>query len=83
MPSGGHRGGINERWFCSATGAANGPLTTEYEGLLRAAHVPVRSAIGCRNASSSPPGTQDGFELTGEKFENLISGEALMNLKPR
>src|ERR1051325_962145 len=30
---GGHRGGINERWFCSTTKAANGPLTTEYEGL--------------------------------------------------
>jgi len=30
---GGHRGGINERWFSSTTKAANGPLTTEYEGL--------------------------------------------------
>ena len=30
---GGHRGGINERWFASTTKAANGPLTPEHEGL--------------------------------------------------
>ena len=30
---GGHRGGINERWFSSTTKASNGPLTTEFEGL--------------------------------------------------
>jgi hypothetical protein len=30
---GGHRGGINERWFSSTTKAANGPSTTEHEGL--------------------------------------------------
>jgi hypothetical protein len=30
---GGHRGGINERWFSSTTKASNGPLTTEDEGL--------------------------------------------------
>lgn len=30
---GGERGGINERWFSSTTKAANGPLTTEFEGL--------------------------------------------------
>jgi len=30
---GGHRGGINERWFSSTTKAANGPHTTEHEGL--------------------------------------------------
>jgi hypothetical protein len=30
---GGHRGGINERWFSSTTKAANGPHTTEFEGL--------------------------------------------------
>ena len=28
---GGHRGGINERWFASTTKASNGPLTTEFE----------------------------------------------------
>lgn len=30
---GAHRGGINERWFASTTKAANGPDTTEFEGL--------------------------------------------------
>jgi hypothetical protein len=30
---GGERGGIDERWFASATPADNGPLTGEFEGL--------------------------------------------------
>src|ERR1700739_28923 len=30
---GGHRGGINERWFSSTTKASNGPATTPDEGL--------------------------------------------------
>src|SRR5271166_3373995 len=30
---GAHRGGIDERWLSSTTKAANGPLTTEDEGL--------------------------------------------------
>lgn len=30
---GAHRGGINERWFCSTTSASNGPGTPEDEGL--------------------------------------------------
>jgi hypothetical protein len=30
---GGHRGGIDERWFSSTTKAANGPFTAEDEGL--------------------------------------------------
>src|SRR5579864_9378940 len=30
---GGHRGGIDERWFSSTTKAANGPLTAQDEGL--------------------------------------------------
>ena len=30
---GGHRGGIDERWFASTTRAANGPLTAPDEGL--------------------------------------------------
>src|SRR5450432_4197264 len=29
---GGHRGGINERWFSSTTKASNGPATSEDEG---------------------------------------------------
>ncbi len=35
---GGHRGGIDERWFSSTTKAANGPLTAEDEGLSYIAH---------------------------------------------
>src|SRR5919109_1049507 len=30
---GAHRGGINERWFCSTTHASNGPGTPPDEGL--------------------------------------------------
>src|SRR5437016_12448951 len=30
---GGHRGGINERWFSSTTKASNGPLSGKDEGL--------------------------------------------------
>src|SRR5271169_6479564 len=30
---GGHRGGINERWFSSTIKASNGPATLEDEGL--------------------------------------------------
>src|ERR1041385_228683 len=30
---GGHRGGINERWFCSTTRASHGPGTPDDEGL--------------------------------------------------
>src|ERR1700679_3501868 len=30
---GGHRGGINERWFSSTKKASNGPATTPDEGL--------------------------------------------------
>src|SRR6185503_13157997 len=40
---GGHRGGIDERWFSSTTKAANGPLTGEDEGLSY-----VRSESGKR-----------------------------------
>src|SRR3954469_23397372 len=40
---GGHRGGINERWFSSTTHASNGPGTPEDEGLSY-----VRVADGAR-----------------------------------
>jgi len=40
---GGHRGGINERWFCSTTKASNGPATLPDEGLSY-----VRSGEGRR-----------------------------------
>jgi hypothetical protein len=35
---GGHRGGINERWFSSTTKASNGPATGEFEGLSFVRH---------------------------------------------
>ena len=35
---GGHRGGINERWFSSTTKASNGPLTGPDEGLSYVRH---------------------------------------------
>jgi hypothetical protein len=35
---GAHRGGIDERWFCSTTKADNGPLTTPDEGLSYAVY---------------------------------------------
>ena len=42
---GAHRGGINERWFCSTTHASNGPGTPDDEGLSY-----VRLADGTRVA---------------------------------
>src|ERR1700712_5370284 len=40
---GGHRGGINERWFSSTTKASNGPLALPDEGL---SYVRPRSTTG-------------------------------------
>src|SRR5436189_5350243 len=40
---GGHRGGINERWFSATTHASNGPGTPEDEGLSY-----VRASDGTR-----------------------------------
>ncbi len=40
---GAHRGGINERWFCSTTHASNGPGTPDDEGLSY-----VRATNGAR-----------------------------------
>ena len=52
---GGHRGGINERWFSSTTKAANGPLTSEFEGLSF-----VRAESGKRFL------LRDAMELAGD-----------------
>src|SRR5580658_1545112 len=52
---GAHRGGINERWFCSTTKASNGPHTTEFEGL---------SFI--RHANGSRVLFKDAIEVAGE-----------------
>ena len=52
---GGHRGGIDERWFSSTVKADNGPLTTDDEGLSYIAvseqeKVKLRDAIGLLGA---------------------------------
>jgi len=60
---GGHRGGINERWFSSTTKAANGPETTEFEGLSF-----VRTATGQRFL------LKDGVENGGD----LLLGAEVM-----
>src|ERR1700685_2828208 len=60
---GGHRGGINERWFSSTTKAANGPHTTEHEGLSF-----VRSQDGKRFL------LQAAMETAGD----LLLGSAVM-----
>lgn len=52
---GGHRGGINERWFASTTKAANGPETGEFEGLSF-----VRHANGSRFL------LKDAIEVAGD-----------------
>ncbi len=62
---GGNRGGIDERWFASTTKAANGPLTTEDEGL---------SSIIVENGQTSKVLLKDAIELAGEE----ILGAAVM-----
>ena len=54
---GGHRGGINERWFSSTTKAANGPETTPDEGL---------SYIHPKNGPGVP--LKDAVEEAGDLF---------------
>ena len=59
---GGHRGGINERWFSSTTNADNGPGTPADEGLSyvaarrrQALSVEGRGRGGGRSAASDRP----------------------------
>jgi hypothetical protein len=76
---GGHRGGINERWFSSTTKASNGPLTTVDEGLSY-----VHPASGKRfllkdaveTAGDSLLGTdvmqrENGWNLLCKFFDNM------------
>src|SRR5512137_904018 len=53
---GGHRGGIDERWFASTTKADNGPETLPDEGL---------SYIQVENGASSKVLLKDAVELCG------------------
>src|SRR5690348_4318863 len=53
---GGHRGGIDERWFSSTTKAANGPLTAEDEGLSYISYNGKRVLL------------KDAIESAGDRF---------------
>lgn len=65
---GGHRGGINERWFSSTTKASNGPDTTEFEGLSYV-HAGVDSGGGAHFL------LQDAVETAGD----LLLGSEVMS----
>ena len=54
---GGHRGGINERWFSSTTKASNGPLTTEFEGLSFVHEAPAKRFL-----------LKDAIEIAGDEL---------------
>jgi hypothetical protein len=60
---GGHRGGINERWFSSTTHASNGPGTPEDEGLSY-----VRS----------PDGSRMLFKALVDQGGDLLIGSSVM-----
>jgi len=67
---GAHRGGINERWFCSTTKASNGPHTGEFEGL---------SFI--RHANGSHFLLKDAIEVAGDDLlGSAMAREGAWNL---
>ncbi|MFL6417665.1 MAG: hypothetical protein ACJ74Y_18590 [Bryobacteraceae bacterium] len=75
---GAHRGGIDERWFSSTTKAANGPLTTEDEGLsyieFQGQKVLLKEAIeahGDRYLGAKVMSKHGGFNLLCKFFDNL------------
>ncbi len=75
---GAHRGGIDERWFSSTTKAANGPLTTEDEGLsyieFQGKKALLREAIetqGDRFLGSDVMSKYGGFNFFCKFFDNL------------
>ena len=75
---GAHRGGIDERWFSSTTKAANGPLTTEHEGLsyieFQGKKVLLKEAIetaGDRFLGSAVMKQYGGWNLLCKFFDNL------------
>ncbi|HZS53336.1 MAG TPA: hypothetical protein VFA65_02960 [Bryobacteraceae bacterium] len=75
---GAHRGGIDERWFSSTTKAANGPLTTEDEGLsyieFQGKKVLLKEAIeisGDQIVGSDVMSKYGGFNLLCKFFDNL------------
>jgi len=75
---GGHRGGIDERWFSSTTKAANGPLTAPDEGLsyieFRGRKVLFREAIetaGDLFLGGDVMEREGGWNLLCKFFDNL------------
>lgn len=75
---GGHRGGIDERWFSSTTKAANGPLTAEDEGLSYISYngkrVLLKDAIesaGDRFLGKEVMEREGGWNLLCKFFDNL------------
>jgi hypothetical protein len=79
---GGHRGGINERWFSSATNADNGPGTPSDEGLsyVRVENGPPKKRLLLKEAfevagdlliGSSVMEHEGGWNLLCKFFDNL------------
>ena len=75
---GGHRGGIDERWFSSTTKAANGPLTAEDEGLsyiaFQGKRLLLKEAIeiaGDAFLASDVMAREGGWNLLCKFFDNL------------
>jgi hypothetical protein len=75
---GGHRGGIDERWFSSTTKAANGPLTAPDEGLsyieFRGTKVLFKEAIetaGDLFLGGDVMEREGGWNLLCKFFDNL------------
>jgi hypothetical protein len=75
---GGHRGGIDERWFSSTTKAANGPLTADDEGLSYVAFqgrsVLLKEAIeeyGDHFLGAEVMRREGGWNLLCKFFDNL------------
>jgi hypothetical protein len=75
---GGHRGGINERWFSSTTNADNGPGTPADEGLSyvradgrRFLLKDAFDAAGDRLIGTATMAVQGGWNLLCKFFDNL------------
>jgi hypothetical protein len=75
---GGHRGGINERWFASTTKAANGPETGEFEGLSFVRHANgsrflLKTAIEVAGDDllGSAMAREGGWNLLCKFFDNM------------
>lgn len=75
---GAHRGGINERWFCSTTHADNGPGTPEDEGMsyidFKGSRVLLKEAIeeiGDEFLGADVMSERGGWNVLCKFFDNL------------